>query len=268
MKMINDIKNGWTVATIIGAFLGFGYIGSIGIGISNTLFLFQKELPTLIATIGNLNEYEEAVLYKYRNNLIYNSSLVAYKMKKEPNEKTERYFGVNSSSIDNNVINAFKHTYWNAWLTYNAGVEAAKYFTDAHEYAEVIRHKENNDSKELRKSNDMDLKNNEAGRRIGTWWKNNSNNILKLASLNSKVPSNDIDCLSYITLFATCRGKDLRNNIYTFLNDEMNENNIDYLNNDKIYGLCNTFLTTNNPHISKHFDEETMNLLGEHLWKN
>lgn len=268
IKASNDAINGWTIATVVLSFFGLGFVGTVGTGVAAGMKLFNETIPQLISLFGHVNQYEEAVLYKYRDSLVYNDFFkIAYNMKEEPNSKTDSYFGQGTCNNDNCFINAFKHTYWNAWLTYRAGEDAAKYFTDAHEYEEVKKHIANNDSKDLRKSNDMDLKNNAAGRKIGKWWSKNHNKITDLNNICSKIPSNDMQALSYTVLYAVCNGTDPKNNIYTFRGDSMNDESL-RICNDNIYGLYNTHATLDNSIIASLFNEESIKLMEENIWQN
>lgn len=69
-------------------------------------------------------------------------SVIGYNSSIRANEITSQYFpdeykGQKKWSSDDSEINAFRHAFWNAYLTYRTSAEEAKLITDAHEYNQL-----------------------------------------------------------------------------------------------------------------------------------
>jgi len=87
-----------------------------------------------------------------------------YKAAKSATSIGKNIYGNTIVEDDHNTANAYKHTLWNAIMTYEIGREFAKIYADAHE-----------DGQTDMDATNMDLYNNAIGREIGDIYKYNEN---------------------------------------------------------------------------------------------
>ena len=110
--------------------------------------------------IQSLKKEEQALVYKYpfEARSAQKSSNIALR-------KTAQLF---SNSSDGTRANAFQHAYWNALMTYQIGAAKAKLFATAHEsYTEAELNAVGIGGISIRILTEMDLHNNDVGRKIG-----------------------------------------------------------------------------------------------------
>ena len=183
-------------------YIGLSMIEGFSFAISETLYFAINLVTTLTNNGYGVNDYEIAViarnalliiskasnaldiLYNYPTNMA-NQYYQRFYVK----EYTEigEYYPFNSFEgcsfyVDNNTLNAYKHTMWNALMTVEFSDSFAKEFSDAHEYG-FLMNSEESITHNAKLSVDMDLLNNASGRNIGTWW--NSNSVLLIPQMSN-----------------------------------------------------------------------------------
>ncbi len=123
--------------------------------------LFSK-IKTVVKNFLKLNKEEKQKVVSKPV-----SAYRAMKIARKITAQGKKIYGNDIIDIDSGTANGYKHTMWNAAMTYEMGSKTAKQFADAHEYGQTGA------------ATDMDLANNELGRQIGNIYKENEKLMLK-----------------------------------------------------------------------------------------
>lgn len=226
--------------TLLGALILMCIPGGQGAGtvlaIASSALSLSTIAPFLAQKKFNINDYELAVINHYPKIYLHPITFIDIKTKSE--NKALEYYGRfytkdeegseynniegfiptggsdGNTHTNNNTLDAYRHTYWNALMYSTIGAEEAKAFTDAHEYGEIVNGF--GDSRSRKLSADMDLLNNEAGRVVGNWWIRNGEWFRSLRYVHTEIPSDVWDALAYYTFHVVSYGYYSGYNIYTF----------------------------------------------------
>lgn len=124
--------------------------------------LFSR-VKTVVKNFLKLNKKEKAKTVA-KPISAYKSLIAAKKV----TAQGKKIYGDDIINVDSGTANAYKHTMWNAAMTYEIGEKTAKTFADAHEYGQIDEAATN-----------MDLENNAIGREIGNIYKKNEQLMLQ-----------------------------------------------------------------------------------------